>query len=217
MNLKVIRDKFIVLLDELLEGDYTKTMQETAEPQEADQSTPVAAPADPSEPVAPNPDALAPDWGSQERAYHNTRVLCDLAGLPTSKTIAVNGAYFAPKDIICACLYEESEFLNYYSSGQPVTHQNYKQDDEGRLILDEHGNKILLSTDFGLVQINDFWHIGPGKDFPSVAFVLANPDKAVEFMIEMYKAEKLGLWVSYSSGDYKKNLLPTSGMWKLAA
>lgn len=201
MNLKDIWDKFIVFLDELLEGDYTKTMQETAEPQpppapqEAlnNQSAPIAAPAAPSEPVAPNPDVLAPDWGSQERAYHNTRVLCDLSGLTVDE-----------KNIICACLYQESTFLNYYSNGQAVKHEN----------LNPAG--VLLSTDWGIAQINDYWHVKKYADFPSAEYILANPDKAVQFMIDAYKNGGLGQWVSYSSGAYKYWLLVSSPMWKLA-
>lgn len=189
MKLKDIWDNIKDFLDELLEGDYTKTMQETSEPtQPADK--PVVAP---SVPAAPNPDVLAPDWNSQERAYHNSRVLCDLSGLTV-----------AEKNTICACLYQESQFLNYLSNGQAVKHEN------------KSVTGVLLSTDWGIAQINDYWHVKKYPDFPSAAFILANPDKAVQFMIDAYKNGGLGQWVSYSSGAYVQWLEASSPMWKLA-
>lgn len=65
-------------------------------------------------------------------------------------------------------------------------------------------NGKVLSTDFGIAQINDYWHIGNGKSFPSVEYVLANPDKVVMWMADMWKAGKGKLWVAYSGGYYKK-------------
>lgn len=64
----------------------------------------------------------------------------------------------------------------------------------------------LLSTDYGICQVNDFYHIGTGKDFPTVAFVIDNPEAVVTWMIEMYKAGKIDLWSAYQNGSYKKYL-----------
>lgn len=153
-------------------------------------------------PVAPNlpatapidPDSITYSWDTPQHNYHNARVLCDNAGLS-----------LAEKNIICACLYQESEFYNYLPNGLPVTHQN--KSPQGQ----------VLSTDFGIAQINDFYHIGPGKDFPSVDFLLANPDKAVQFMIDAFQHGKLSMWVSYSSGEYRVWLSTESKMWSLAS
>ena len=44
------------------------------------------------------PSAL--DFSTQKAAYHSTRVICDQVGLT-----------FAQKEIVCACIFQESEFL----------------------------------------------------------------------------------------------------------
>lgn len=148
-------------------------------------------PAPPVGPTAANPDVLFPDWNTPQRAYHNTRVLCDLA------LLSVN-----IKNTICACIYQESQFYNYLTNGNPVEHKN---------VVDG----VVSSTDWGICQINDWFHIGPGKDFPSVQYVLENPAEAVKYMIQMEQAGKLSLWSSYQSGVYKKWLLADSPMWLL--
>lgn len=156
---------------------------------------------DPIQPVAPvveapnEPQILF--WDTQKDAWHSVGVLCDNAGLS-----------YKDKTDIRACIYQESEFENRYMSGpkigQPVSHPNLNKDGS------------LSSTDWGIVQINDWFHIGIGKDFSSVDFVVANPDKAVGFMIEMSKIGQLGLWSSYKTGVYKVHLVPSSPMWLLA-
>lgn len=168
----------------------------------------VDMPHDPEVPVIPPtvPPASAPepeklDWSTRQGAYHATRVLCDNSGLFTAKTILVNGQLFAPKDIICACIFQESGFLK-----NPKPNQN----------IDEKTGKVW-STDYGIVQVNDYYHIGQGKDFPSVEYVLDNPEACVQWMINIYKRTiALQPWSSYSSGAYKKHLIPTSPMWALA-
>lgn len=144
-----------------------------------------------NEPTAANPDVLIP-WADQKSNYHNARVLCDLSFLTLEE-----------KNVICACLYQESEFLNVFPNGNPVKHEN----------LSVAG--VLLSTDWGIAQINDYWHVQKYPDFPSAAYIMANPQKAVQFMIDAYKEGGLNQWVSYSSGAYKQWLLSTSPMWKL--
>jgi len=158
--------------------------QQSVQPQEAPDSAPTVPE---SEPGPADPDGYMLDWSTQKGAWHNVRVLCDKAGLTLEQ-----------KNLICACIYQESQFLN------TAQHANE----------DAHGD--VTSTDYGLCQINDHYHIGPGKDFPSVAYVLANPQDAVEFMIDMYKAGKLNLWSSYSLGAYKRWLSTSSPMWALA-
>jgi hypothetical protein len=147
---------------------------------------PEPPPTPPVPPLQPSsPDILIPDWSAPKNAYHNVRVLCDLAGLTLEE-----------KNIICACIYQESEF-----NINAVNHNTV--------------NGKILSTDYSICQINDWYHIGVGKDFPSVQYVLANPDKAVEWMIGMYHHGLLKQWVSYSSGAYKRWLLPNSPMSSL--
>jgi hypothetical protein len=122
-------------------------------------------------------------WGNPTEARHSVRVICDLQALK-----------LAEKNLICAVIMGESEFYNYLPSGKPTIHENRRKDGS------------LSSTDWGICQINDYWHIGPKKTFPSVDYLMANPQKAVEFMIQMYKAGNLKLWIAYSSGAYKKYL-----------
>ncbi len=64
----------------------------------------------------------------------------------------------------------------------------------------------LESTDYGVCQINDYWHIGSGKDFPSADFVINNPLICLKWMAKMDIAGKLDLWVCYSTGLYLKDM-----------
>lgn len=138
------------------------------------------------------PQGGALDWETQKDSYHAVRVLCDRAGLSLEE-----------KNTICACIYQESQFFNHLPNGQPVKHEN------------KSAQGTTLSTDWGLCQINDYWHIGPTKDFPTVQYVLDNPDKIVSYMIDMYQHNLLRLWSSYSSGAYRKWLNADSPMWEL--
>jgi hypothetical protein len=116
-------------------------------------------------------------WDTPEHSRYNVRKICDEEGLSASE-----------KNLICACIYQESEFLN-----TAVCHNKNKKGE-------------ITSSDWGIVQCNDHWHIGEGKAFPSVEYVVNNPEKMVRWMIQMYKLGLLRLWVSYSSGAYKKHL-----------
>lgn len=116
-------------------------------------------------------------WQGFDNSKKSVRIICDEQSLSLSD-----------KDLICAVIQQESNFQN-----SAVCHNK-----------DKAGN--ITSSDWGLCQINDYYHIGKGKDFPSVDYVVNNPDQAVLFMIKMFKAGKLGLWVAYSSGAYKKYL-----------
>jgi hypothetical protein len=110
-------------------------------------------------------------------ARHAIRVLCDENGLSVSD-----------KNIICAVIQAESGFKN--------TAKNENKDASGR----------VTSTDYGLVQCNDYFHIGQGKTFPSVSYVLENPKKMVEWMIRQYKKGNIGWWSAYKNGSFKKYL-----------
>ena len=122
-------------------------------------------------------------WDTPKQAYHSVRVICDEMGL-----------VLIEKNTLCACIYQESRFLNTAVG------------------------KNKNSTDWGIVQVNDTkgWHIGTGLQFPSVQYVLENPEKCVRWMIRTYKSTgTLTPWASYTSGAYKQWLLPASPMWKL--
>lgn len=127
-----------------------------------------------------NPDILGTDWSDPLVAQHNVRVLCDLEGLAYSQ-----------KEILTACVKIESDFKIL------AEHINYA--------FTATGVRYIASTDFGIVQVNDYWHIGSGKDFPSSAYVLANPELCVRWMCVYYKTHgNLNAWVSYTSGAYKQ-------------
>lgn len=136
---------------------------------------PKPTPTTPTQAPAPvNPDALNPWDQSIAGNEHNVRALCDLAAL------ALLG-----KNIITACVEIESNFQNYYiGTTNPVIHRN---------IL----NGKVESTDWGICQWNDFYHIGAGKDFASTDAVMANPTAAVNKMIAYYKAGRINQWSSY--------------------
>lgn len=126
--------------------------------------------------------------------------MCDNAGLSLVPSVNIDGKLYTPKDILCACVEQESGFRNFKqgSTTIPLTHKNYK-------------NGVLSSTDWGMFQINDYWHIkGCGKaapwDFPSVDYVINNVPAVAQFMIDCYKAGELDLWDSYLLGGFKKYL-----------
>lgn len=127
-------------------------------------------------------------WDTPKHAWHAVRVMCDRSGLS-----------FAQKYILCACVYQESEFWNVLPDGRPVMNDNG------------------TSKDWGIVQVNDWWWIGTGKLYPSVQYVIEHPAECVQWMIDYYKANgHLKRWSSYSTGAYKKWLPLTSKMWQLA-
>lgn len=139
------------------------------------------------EPVLPTPTPESLDWTTQKGAYHAVRVTCDDKGLTLDE-----------KNLICACIFQESRFYNKAKC------ENKK---DGK----------VWSTDWGICQINDYWQVGVGKPFSSAQEIVDNPQKAVEFMISMYKSRNLKAWVSYSSGAYETWLMPASPMWKLVS
>lgn len=164
---------------------------------------PVATPV-PAAPVA-YPDARVQPpallWDTPEHAWHSVRVLCDNAGLSLKKTILVDGMLYAPKDILCSCIFQESGFDNR------AVHKN------------------AHTTDYGICQFNDgknpktgvpYW-IGPGALFSTSQDVYDNPERAVKTMIECYKEGNLKLWASYSTGANKQWLKAGSRMWLLAS
>lgn len=129
-----------------------------------------------------NPDTLLP-WNTtaslSHENWHNVRVLCDLGGLT-----------FNEKEILTACVWQESWFMT-----NPKPNQNKLHDG------------TVWSTDFGIVQVNDYYNIGAGKPFPSVQYVLDNPEACVKWMVGIMKnTGRLQPWASYTTGVYKTHL-----------
>lgn len=121
---------------------------------------------------------VEPDWDSRRGARKATRILCDASGLT-----------FEQKNDLCACVFQESGFL-----ANPKPNQN-KDKTTG----------LVWSTDYGIVQVNDYYNIGAGKEFSSVEEVLANPAKCVQWMINILKTTgKLQPWASWTTGAYKQ-------------
>lgn len=156
-------------------------------PKKPDEMEYIPLPDPPTPPKPPVPTTSALLWDTPRHAFHSVRVLCDEAELTVDE-----------KNIICACIYQESAFLN-----------TAKNENRSKT------TGAVLSTDWGLAQVNDHYHIGPDKDFPSVDFVLSNPAEVISWMISQYKHGNLKMWVSYSSGAYKKWLSTWSPMWLL--
>jgi hypothetical protein len=129
------------------------------------------------EPIKPPSQPTTYFWDTKDNARHSVRVICDETGLPLND-----------KNILTACVQVESDF------DPNAIHHN--RDIDGK----------ITSTDYGIAQINDFFHIGPGKDFPSVQFVLENPEACIRWMAKMWKAGKQSLWTSFSTGAYKQYL-----------
>lgn len=72
---------------------------------------------------------------------------------------------------------------------------------------DAIGKKNSNGTrDWGICQINDALWIGEGKDFPTTAYVLANPEACIRWMCKWWKKGKRTWWIAYKNGSYKKYL-----------
>lgn len=117
------------------------------------------------------------DWSNPEAARHSVRVICDEEGLSVTK-----------KNILTACIKVESNF------DPKAVHYNKGKDGK------------VWSADWGICQVNDYWNIGPNKPFPSVEYVLDNPEACVRWMVKMFLAGKEKLWASYTNGAYKQYL-----------
>lgn len=116
-------------------------------------------------------------WDTPEQARHSVRVICDEEGLSVKA-----------KNIVCAVIGAESGWKN--------TAKNENKNRKG----------IVISTDWGICQINDHYHVGDGLAFKSVQYILDNPEMCVRWMCKMYKAGLIKLWCAYTNGSYKKFL-----------
>lgn len=132
--------------------------------------------------VETTPEPVQPKylWDNPVNIRHSVRVICDEEGLTLEQ-----------KNSMCATIGGESGWkIN-------IVHPNY---------VIRNGVKTVSSIDFGVCQINDYYHIGKGKDFPSSNYVLNNPEACVRWMCKLWKAGQRNLWIAYKSGSYKKYL-----------
>ena len=124
----------------------------------------------------PTPTVENPDillpWEGEENCRHNVRVICDLEGL-----------LFAEKNALSQTVHCESNY------NPACVHENIV-------------NGKVSSTDFGIAQINDFWHIGTGKDFPSSQYVLENPEACIRWMCKQWLAGNSNAWVCHLKSLY---------------
>ena len=129
-------------------------------------------------PAEPEPkEKTTLGWDTPLKARHSARVIMDQYGLKWSE-----------KDLLCAVIQAESGFKTQ------VKNQNKNKDG------------VVLSTDYGICQINDFYWIGQGKYFSSAEEVLNYPEKSVKFMCARFKEGKLNLWSAYNNKAYLHNL-----------
>jgi hypothetical protein len=128
--------------------------------------------------VQPDPVPSAPkfQWNTPAQVRHSVRVLCDEMGMT-----------YEQKDTMCATIQGESQF-------------NTRAKNENKR------NGVTVSTDWGLCQINDYYHIGEGRAFPSVAYVLNNPEAVVRWMGMHWLQGRRNWWIAYKSGAYRKYL-----------
>ena len=152
----------------------------------------IKIPTMPSITNVPPPDILAPVplttpvvptsttylWDNAINSRHSVRVICDEEGLSLDD-----------KNIITACIMQESRF------------------DNNAVCKNKSADGSIWSSDWGICQINDYYQVGAGKPFPSVKYILDNPESCVRWMIKMMKAGQLKLWSSYSQGTYKQWLV----------
>ncbi len=62
------------------------------------------------------------------------------------------------------------------------------------------------SRDYGIVQVNDKYWIGPGKKFESIDYVLTHPEECIRWMCKEWKAGHKNWWYGYKNGSYKNFL-----------
>lgn len=136
-------------------------------------------PAPPTVPpqVPPAPEPVKIQWDTREHIKAACQTICDEESLNAEQ-----------KQTLVATIEGESQFK--------LAAKNENKNDKGQ----------VLSTDWGICQINDYYHIGAGKSFPSVDFVLNNPGACVRWMCKQWKAGNRNWWIAYKNGSYKKYL-----------
>jgi hypothetical protein len=134
---------------------------------------------------APDPMTTLGPWDTPTNCRHNIRVIADQEGMTTQQ-----------KNDFSSTLHCESGWDNtivmYNCVNGFVRSTKYDATIHG----------AILSKDVGICQINTYWHIGPGKDFPSEDYVLQNPEAVVRWAARVFKNSP-NTWVCYSKGMYQ--------------
>lgn len=164
---------------------YQNLIAALARPQTPTETVTDSSPPVPPAPVTPQPPAY--DFSNPTFARNSVRQICD-EEFPYTTTIIVDGKDARLKDVLDACVCVESNY-------------NPKAVGENR-----DANGIVWSRDWGIAQINDYFHIGPGKAFSSTQYVLDHPEECIRWMARLFKAGKMHLWASYNSGAFKRYL-----------
>lgn len=138
-------------------------------------SLPDFEPTPPQPPVPPEPDPKYL-WDTPDHAHHSVRLICDEEGLNLTE-----------KNLICQVIRCESGFKT------DVTQVN----------RDQKTGKIL-STDYGICQMNSYWYIGNNRPIKDIEEALHDPEKCVRIMIKRYREGGLTDWVCYSSGKFRR-------------
>lgn len=185
-------NRFVFLLGTMLESfpqllPYLPGLVKLFTIDQTTNPTPAPAPEPHTPPELPQ-KAPALLWDTPEQARHSARVIMDEEGI-THDSMTIDGRKYRAKDVLCAVIQGESGFK-----------RNAKNENK-----DPKTGKVM-STDWGLCQINDWFHIGPGKRFASVEQVLNQPELSVRFMVRCYKGGRLYWWIAYKNGSYKKYL-----------
>lgn len=134
-------------------------------------------------PMPTDPDALLP-WTTPENCRHNARAIADLEGLTEQQ-----------KDDFSKTFHCESGWDN------TIVMYNCERGFVRSTAYDAAIHGAILSKDIGFFQINSYWHVGPGKDFPSEDYVLQNPTEVGHWSAKQFKANPR-IWVCYSKGMY---------------
>ena len=136
---------------------------------------PVAPPLPQNAPVSVVTPEPAPkyDWSNIGAIKASIRKICKEEGLGLEQT-----------DTLVATIGGESQYV-----------LNAK-------CLNKNSKGVVVSTDWGLCQWNDYWH---GKEI-SPEEAVNNPEKAVRLMCAYWKRDQRNLWIAWKNGSYKKYL-----------
>jgi hypothetical protein len=171
-------------------------LKENAPVEPVEVETTPEPPAPPIEPLKPpEPPETRFLWDTVANAKHSVRLICDEEGLTWEE-----------KNDLCATMGAESGWQSYYlkdvysnkgtllhKKGDPVIRENYK---DGK----------VWSTDWGICQINDYFHIKAGTILSSPQQVLDNPEICIRWACKRWREGKSYWWIAYKSGAYRAYL-----------
>jgi hypothetical protein len=133
-----------------------------------------------------NVDTLVP-WTGKENCRHNVRVLCDLEGLTVAQKEDMSST------VNCESGYNPNICNLNFTDG--TTAECLYPDIQSAIASHVAQGKKVASIDYGIAQINDYYHIGEGKDFSSAEAVIQNPEPVIRWMAKQWIAGNGRLWV----------------------